>query len=184
MLNYFEIIHCYIPPDSPAYAVYLPHVTLVTAKALRIAQKLGLSDTRQQFIEEASMLHDIGMARVQWGENSTYSTQPYICHAPVGRELLESEGLPQHALVAERHIGLGLSKQEIDAQQLPLPQRDMLPETLEERIITWADLFFSKTPESLWQEKSIDEVQANIQKYGERQTREFHAWLAEFELMS
>ncbi len=58
----------------------------------------------------------------------------YIYHAPAGRALLEHEGLERHALVAERHIGLGITREEIIQQQLPLPRRDMLCESLEERL--------------------------------------------------
>ncbi|HPD42609.1 MAG TPA: phosphohydrolase, partial [Anaerolineae bacterium] len=63
-IPYFEIIHKYIPPNSLTYAYYLPHVAAVTAKALRIAYRLGLDATQRRFIEEAAMLHDIGIVRV------------------------------------------------------------------------------------------------------------------------
>ncbi|MBD3307392.1 HD domain-containing protein [candidate division KSB3 bacterium] len=177
-LNYFTLIHRYIAPQSPVYQVYLPHVTLVTAKALAIARRLGLPPERQRFIEEASMLHDIGIVGV--AEYST-SSKPYICHAPIGREILEREGLPAHALVAERHIGLGLSKQEILEHQLPVPPRDMLPKSLEEQIICWADLFFGKNPKTVWIEKSLADVQRKVARYGHRQEQQFAAWQAQFD---
>ena len=77
--------------------------------------------------------------------------------------------LGPHALVAERHIGLGIAKEEIVRQALPLPRRDMLCESLEEKIVCWADLFFSKTPERLWQEKSLTEIEQRAAHYGQRQ---------------
>ena len=178
-IDYFAIIHKYILPNSPVYRVYVPHVSLVTAKALRIAAKLGLSQVQQQFIEEAAMLHDIGIVNVKGYGACHY--RPYICHAPAGREILEHEGLEQHALVAERHIGLGIAKEEIVRQTLPLPRRDMLCESLEEKIICWADLFFSKTPERLWQEKSLAEVEQRATRYGQRQLALFREWRSVFE---
>jgi uncharacterized protein len=158
-VDYFAIIHKYIPPHSPLYQIYLPHVTLVTAKALQIARKLDLSPAQQRFIEEAAMLHDIGIVNVAEYGGGAYCDRPYICHAPAGREILEQEGLARHALVAERHIGLGIAKEEILRQALPLPMRDMLCESLEEQIVCWADLFFSKTAETLWEEKTLAEVE-------------------------
>lgn len=178
-LDYFAIIHKYISPDSPVYRVYIPHVSLVTAKALRIAGKLGLSQAQKQFIEEAAMLHDIGIVKVK-GYSACHH-RPYICHAPAGRALLEHEGLERHALVAERHIGLGIAREEIIQQQLPLPRRDMLCESLEEKIICWADLFFSKTPERLWQEKSLAQVEQRATRYGPRQIALFREWCRLFE---
>lgn len=181
IINYFKIIHRYIPPDSSVYRVYIPHVTLVTAKALKIAERLGVSLEQQRFIEEAAMLHDIGIIRVKGYNLSSDGDLPYICHAPIGREILEREGLPKHALVAERHIGVGISKQEIIAQQFPLPHRDMLPESIEEKIICWADLFFGKKPEKLWIESSLAEVKKKVARYGERQEQVFREWVALFE---
>ena len=179
-VNYFQIIHKFIPPHSSLYQIYLPHVALVTAKALQIASRLGLSQTQHRFIEEAAMLHDIGVVKVVPYSPPSETQYPYLCHAPFGREMLENEGLPQHALVAERHVGVGITRQEIVEQGLPLPVRDMVPESLEERIIGWADLFYSKHPERLWREASVAEVERHIAKYGSRQQKVFRQWLREF----
>ncbi len=180
-IDYFAIIHKYIPPGSALYRVYIPHATLVTAKALSIAKRLQLSADRQRFIEEASMLHDIGIVEVAPYATETNETRrPYLCHAPLGREILEREGLTRHALVAERHVGLGISREDILEQQLPLPPRDMLAQSIEEKIICWADLFFSKSPHVLWNEKSVADVRKNVARYGERQLGIFSSWLEEF----
>lgn len=180
-VNYFAIIHKFIPPHSPFYQIYIPHVSLVTAKALHIARKLRLSPAQQQFIEEAAMLHDIGIVNVAEYGGVSFRDRPYICHAPAGRDILEQEGLARHALVAERHIGLGITKEEILRQALPLPLRDMLCESLEEKIVCWADLFFSKTPESLWQEKTLAEVEQRVIRYGPRQLALFWEWRVLFD---
>ena len=156
MIDYFRLIQKYIDPTSNLYRVYIIHVSMVTAKALSVARKLQLSTEQQQFIEEAAMLHDIGVIRVQFELIGCHGTLPYICHGPEGRQILEAEGLPRHALVAERHTGVGIAKEEISKNNLPIPQRDMLAETLEEEIISWADLFYSKNPDKLWQERSLE----------------------------
>jgi len=180
-VDYFKIIHTYIPPDSSLYKIYLPHVSLVTAKALRLAQNLHLSPEQQRFIEEAAMLHDIGIIEVKpYRLMDHHGNLPYICHAPAGRAILEREGLPRHALIAERHIGVGISKHEILEHNLPLPPRDMLAESIEEKVISWADLFFSKTPQQLWHEKSLSEVQEHVRRYGIRQAHVFQTWSQEF----
>lgn len=181
MVDYFAIIHRYIPPNSRAYAFYVPHVTLVTAKALRLGRALGLSAERLRFVEEAGMLHDIGIVRVHEPEIGCTGDLPYICHGVEGRRILEAEGLPRHALVAERHIGTGLTAEEIERAGLPLPRRDMRPLTLEEELISYADLFFSKVPERLWYEKSVAEVRAEVARFGPRALAVFEAWRARFE---
>ena len=64
---------------------------------------------------------------------------------------------------------------------MPLPQRDMLCETLEERIISYADLFYSKNPDNLWKKKSVAQVREKVEKYGKRQQKLFEKWYKEFE---
>lgn len=180
-VDYIGIIHKYINPNSYTYLIYMVHVVLVTAKALKAARKIGLTEAQLKFIEEAAMLHDIGIINVQAPEIGCVGTLPYICHGPEGRKILEDEGLWEHARIAENHIGAGLTKEEIIERQLPLPPRDMVPESIEEKIICWADLFFSKTPEKLWWEKSVEKVQKKVAKYGTRASQIFDEWQRLFE---
>jgi len=178
--DYFRIIHKYIDPHSPVYPIYIVHCGLVANKALNIAKRLRLSLASQSFIEEAAMLHDIGIVRTNTPEIYCYGDLPYLCHLTEGRKILEAEGWPLHAIVAETHVGVGLSKEQILAQNLPLPYRDMKPTTIEEEIISFADLFFSKNPEKLWRERSIKKVRENVVKRGKEHTAILEDWLKRF----
>lgn len=182
-VDYFHIIHKYIPNDSRAYHFYIPHVVLVTQKALAIARALQLSEESIQFIEEAGMLHDIGIHLVDAPDIGCLGDSPYICHGYLGKEILEKEGLSDHALVAERHTGVGISKDDIQAQKLPLPVRDMLPITVEEQIICYADIWYSKNPERLWIPYSIIQIHQWFGRYphGQEKIDQFEKWRLEFE---
>ncbi|MAF79610.1 phosphohydrolase [bacterium] len=179
--DYFQIINKYIEPGSKTYSIYLPHVTLVTTKALKIAQKLNLSEKQLRFIEEAGMLHDIGIVRVKDEYFECAGKLPYICHLSEGAKILESEGLPKHARVAERHAGVGIFKWQIEQQKLLLPPKDYVPETIEEKIIGWSDIFFSKTPRNLFRERSQEEARTVIAKFGKENEKIFDEWQKEFE---
>lgn len=181
MVDYFKIIHKYITPTSLAYRFYIPHVAMVTHKALQIARRLNLSEAQRRFIEEAAMLHDIGIIKVQATEIGCTGDLPYICHLTTGREILEQEGLPRHALVAERHAGVGINRQEIIERGLPLPPRDMLPESLEEKIISWADLFYNKISGEVWVEQPVATVRQRLAEFGQDKLDTFDAWRALFE---
>lgn len=174
-VDYFKLINKYIKPGSLLYSVYLPHVVLVTAKALEVAKRLGLSQREKRFIEEAAMLHDIGVVKVR-ADFGCNGDLPYICHNIEGRKILDSEGLPRHGLVAERHTGVGIFKGEIREKNLPLPRRDFMAKTLPEKIISWADIFFSKTPDQLWRERTMSEARATIAAYGARHRGVFDEW--------
>ena len=79
-----------------------------------------------------------------------------------------------HALVCERHTGAGMSLQSIIEQDLPIPHRDMVPVSMEEQVICFADKFFSKT--HLDREKSVEKALKSISRYGEDGVIRFKHW--------
>lgn len=169
--------------DTDALQIIASHSRLVADKALRIARNYPsgeLLDTG--FIEEAAMLHDIGVSQTNAPMLGCHGSAPYISHGVLGRELLEKEGYPRHALVCERHIGVGLTVEDITAQGLPLPKRDMLPVSTEEKIIACADLFYSKHAGMLTIEKSLDQIRAELSKFGSGKSAVFDHWIREFSL--
>ena len=66
--------------------------------------------------------------------------------------------------ICERHTGAGLSAEDIRAQGLPLPEKDFLPETPEEKLICFADKFYSKSGNM--EEKSFEKVRRSMEKFG------------------
>ena len=160
------IIEKYYDRNSTAYDILVAHAKAVTGKSLEIAGRLGYGRPDTRFIEEAAMLHDIGIFRTNEPGIGCHGDKPYICHGYLGREILEREGLPRHAVVCERHVGVGITVEDIDRNGLPLPRHDMRPLTIEEKIICFADKFFSKRPDSLGRERPIDEVRKSIARYG------------------
>lgn len=179
-VDYFRVIHKYIPPDSWTYPLYIIHCQLVANRAVTIGMRLKLSDESLQFIEEAAMLHDIGIVRTDTPNLYCTGDLPYVCHVIEGRKILEAEGLPRHAAVAESHIGVGITKQDIIEQNLPFPPRDIFPKTLEEQIISFADFFYSKNPEKLWHEKSLDKIRKSVAKRGKEKSAILEQWIHKF----
>ena len=156
------------------------HSRHVADLALEIAGRLSLPDGKLRFIEEAAMLHDIGVSQVRAAGLGINGEHPYIMHGVLGREILDREGYPLHALVCERHTGVGLTIDDIVRQNLPLPRRDMCPQSLEEQIICFADLFYSKNPDHLGRRKSVAKVRSKLLPFGEDKVALFDEWLARF----
>lgn len=167
------IIRKFYPPESLAFEILMVHSTMVAQKALAVAEVVSRLSPDTIFIEQAAMLHDIGIFMTDAPGLGCFGDEEYICHGYLGRALLEKEGLPVHALVCERHTGVGLSIADIEKHDLPLPRRDMQPVSLEEKIICYADKFFSKKIEALSVEKSLDKIRAEIGGYGEENLRRF-----------
>lgn len=179
-MNPLEIIEKYYTPGSSAHHFLLQHSRMVTEKALRIASRLSHLKPDLVFIEEASMLHDIGIFLTKEPKIGCFGDKKYICHGYLGREILEKEGLDRHALVCERHVGVGLTIKDIEKKNLPLPKRDMVPVTIEKQIICFADKFFSKDSDFLLTEKPLKRVRKGIAKFGEDKLRQFDEWVKIF----
>ncbi len=178
MLNIFEILNKYYKNNLKLLDILIKHSEAVTEKALKIAEKF--KDIDKNFIYEAAMLHDIGIIETYIPKLNPKGKYPYIAHGYIGRLILEKEKLPKHALVCERHMGVGITKEEIIEKKLPLPMRDMFPETLEEKIIAFADKFYSKNPDGIVVEKSIDKILKDLEKYGKDKVKIFEEWLKLF----
>ena len=176
-----QLIARYYPPDSLAHQCLVRHSSRVAAHAVAVGRRLG-GDTGLDldFLHQAAMLHDIGILHTAAPEIGCNGPLPYLAHAVKGREMLEAEGLPRHALVCERHVGVGLSAAEIVALGLPLPPRDMLPVTLEEQIVAYADLFYSKSPPENDQPRPVARVRQKLGKFGAEKVAVFDAWHARF----
>jgi len=158
----------------------ITHGRVVAELALAVGRQVSLSDEECNFIREAAILHDIGVCGVAAPEIGAMGPHPYIMHGVLGREILEREGLPRHALVCERHIGVGLTIADIVDQRLPLPCRDMAPRTTAEEIVCFADLFFSKKPGSLEQRTSPERVRKKLSGFGQDKLQIFDTWMERF----
>lgn len=175
-----KIIKKYYQIDSESYKILVEHSVAVAKKAIEIANKAPHLKPDLKFIEEASMLHDIGIFLTDYPEIKCFGKEPYISHGYLGREILEKEGFPKHALVCERHVGVGISIKDIEEQKLPIPKRDMSPISIEEQIISFADKFFSKNEEFLSKEKSIDKIRNELLKFGDDKVKIFDEWAKKF----
>ncbi len=163
--------------SGTALELVITHGALVACLASRIGENLNLQKDEAAFLKEAAMLHDIGICRVYAPDICMHGNAPYITHGVIGRKILEDEGLPRHALVSERHIGVGLTLQDIVERNLPLPKRDMTPQNIPEEIICFADLFYSKNPKKLKCMKNISEIRDALAIYGKNKVAVFERWL-------
>ena len=168
MLDCLSIIERYYTPGNDDYRVLVLHSRQVADLAVALSQRLidrGVP-IDIEFVEESAMLHDIGMCRTDAPGIHCHGTEPYILHGILGRRMLDSMGLYRHGRVCERHTGAGITAAEIIDQHLPIvPPRDLLPESLEEKAVCYADKFFSKSrPEE--PAKTLERARQSLAKFG------------------
>ena len=176
-----ELLEQYYDSNSKAFKILMEHGRQVADKALEAAKNVSELKPDLEFIETAAMLHDIGILQTDTPRFGCFGEHPYICHGILGSELLKEKGHSELALVCERHVGVGISIDDIRRHHLPLPKRDMIPISIEEQIICYADKFFSKTGNGRPAEKSIAEIIDNISRFGPDKSERFESWSKKFE---
>lgn len=180
-MDAIQIINKYYPAGK-LRTLLLAHSESVARKALDIIDRLKRTDMDREFVYEAAMLHDIGIFRCDAKDIYCTGPLPYICHGIEGARILNDEGYPLHALVCERHTGSGITKREIITRKMPLPHRDLLPVSPEERLICYADKFFSKSADNPTVEKPMDRVIESMARFGSDELARFESLRNEFEI--
>ena len=168
------IIDKFYPKGSKCREILIAHSSLVAQKAIALAKAHPELNVDIDFVGEASLIHDIGVYLCNAPGIECYGSEPYIRHGVLGAEIMRREGYEKHARVCERHTGAGLTKQSILEQGLPLPAVDLLPQTIEEKLICFADKFFSKSRPT--EEKSLEHARRSISKFGQDSLARFNEW--------
>ncbi|MDE7473446.1 MAG: HD domain-containing protein [Muribaculaceae bacterium] len=163
-MDYQKIIDRYYPAGSALRDIYMHHCRQVADLALDIARERHLDVDLDQ-VEAAAMLHDIGIFLTDAPGIHCHGTEPYIKHGLLGSQLLQRDGVDEAiAAVARRHTGAGITNDEIRELSLPLPPGDYMPETLLERLVCYADKFYSKSGDM--QRKSLERVRHSMSRHG------------------
>ncbi|MCS7129818.1 MAG: TIGR00295 family protein [Archaeoglobaceae archaeon] len=106
------------------------HCITVANLALKIAERIEKNGIKldKEAIFIGALFHDIGRA----------ITHDPFQHFLKSVEILKAEGIDEKVVkIAERHFSAGITAEE--AKKLGLPEKDYLPETLEEKIVSFAD---------------------------------------------
>ena len=185
---FHEIIDKYYPEDDNLRRLLIHHSRQVTLRAQRVAERHPELGADPVVLEQAAMLHDIGICMTDAPGIYCRGQHPYLLHGRLGAEMMRREAALRPAdaalceavaRVCERHTGTGLTAANIREQHLPLPERDFLPETIEEQIICYADKFYSKShPE---RERSVEQTARSLEKFGHDGVEKFLRWAARFE---
>ncbi len=107
----------------------IQHTQAVSALAVELAGQLQAKNHKvnMELVEIGALLHDLGRSQ-------THS----VDHAIVGAKLAQQEGLPEELVcIIKRHVGAGITSEE--AQWLGWPKDSYIPQTLEEKIVCYAD---------------------------------------------
>lgn len=118
------------------------HCQIVEAIAMQLLDAMPIAKIDRRLVHIGCMLHDIGAYLVL--EDGRFVQG--VRHGHIGEEILRNEGFQKIICrFASRHTGVGLTKQDVIEQGLPIPVADYTATTDEERLIMYADKFHSKS---------------------------------------
>ena len=173
-MNPLDIIYKYYPADDALRRLLLKHSRQVAEKALAVCERHPDLQLDRQLGYEGAMLHDVGIFLTDAPGIFCHGSEPYLLHGRLGAELMRKEGREDLARICERHTGTGLTAEDIRRQGMPLPPEDFRPETEAEKVICYADKFFSKShPDA---EKTAAQVVKSLAKFGPESPVIFQAW--------
>ena len=126
-------LHQRFAPTPQAFDLVHTHCRIVC----RIAEQL-VTGVSVPLVRAGCLLHDIGVYRLDGAD--------YIRHGVLGAELLRGLGLPEELCrFCSCHTGVGITREDISRQGLPLPPDDYVATTDAEKLVMYADKFHSKT---------------------------------------
>lgn len=111
------------------------HCKAVSELAVELARKLNDKGLKidLELVKVGALLHDIGRSKTHT-----------VDHVIVGSEIARSLGLPKSIIsIIERHAGGGITGEE--ARELGWPKGVYTPQTLEEKIVCYADKLIGGT---------------------------------------
>ncbi|HXT90967.1 MAG TPA: HD domain-containing protein [Trebonia sp.] len=164
-------------PTPEARDVVYTHSSIVSAIAEQLHARSG-AGLDIDLIRAGSLLHDVGVYRL-YDDAGQLDHASYIRHGVLGYELLREEGLPEEVCrFASHHTGVGLTREDVLRQGLPLPPADYLAETGEEALVMYADKFHSKTSPPAF--LTAEAYATSVQRFGAGKVMAFESLRARF----
>ena len=173
-----ESLHRKYASSNKVFDLIFTHCQIIADIAEQLISQNNLVVDRD-LVKVGCLLHDIGVYPILDDAGNRREGLHYITHGTRGEAILKDEGYPEEIWrMASHHTGVGLSKDDIKNQNLPLPEQDYLAETKEETLVMYADKFHSKSPIPHF--NSYESYKELVETFGEGKSKIFEQMAQDF----
>jgi uncharacterized protein len=170
-------LHERYAPTPEAFDLVYSHCEIVCGIAEQLLGRAG-AGLDADLVRAGCLLHDIGVYRL-YDTAGVLDHEQYVRHGVLGHELLETEGFAEVICrFCSCHTGMGLTRDDVRRQGLPLPVADYLAESGEERLVMYADKFHRKTRPPRF--VSPGSYAVDLRRFGEGKVAAFASMRGEF----
>lgn len=173
-------LHERFAPSAAALGLVRTHCEIVARIAAQVVGRLARAGRRvdADLVRSGALLHDIGVYRL-YGADGELDHASYVRHGVLGYELLRGLGLPEELCrFCSCHTGVGLTREDVREQGLPIPDADYVARTLEEEVVMYADKFHSKTSPPVF--LTAGAYTAVVRRFGPGKAATFAGMVARF----
>jgi uncharacterized protein len=176
-VDQIRALHERYAPTRAAFDLVYTHCQIVRDVADQLLARWA-APVDADLVRAGALLHDLGVYKL-FGPDGVLDHAGYIRHGVLGHEILRAEGLPEQICrFCSCHTGVGLSRDDIVRQHLPLPPADYLAGSVEEELVMYADKFHSKsTPPTF---VSAETYTAKVARFGREKAERFTAMRTKF----
>ncbi|MCO5970238.1 HD domain-containing protein [Actinoallomurus soli] len=159
-------------PTEAAFELVYTHCEIVCGIAEQLLAD-GDPGVDAGLVRAGALLHDIGVYRL-YDDAGRIDHADYIRHGVLGHELLRDEGFPEVLCrFCSCHTGVGITRDDVRNQGLPLPAADYVAESREEELVMYADKFHTKSDPPAF--LSAASYAARLRRFGEDKVARFEA---------
>ncbi|MEU3017898.1 MULTISPECIES: HD domain-containing protein [unclassified Nocardiopsis] len=157
-------------PTAEAFERVYSHCRAVCEVAELLLDR-GDRGVNADLVRAGCLLHDVGVYRLM-DARGVIDGPRYVSHGVLGHGLLAEEGWSRTLCrFCSHHTGVGVTREDVVSQGLPVPVADYLAETPEEELVMYADKFHSKSEPPVFLTAAT--YAAKVRRFGPEKERRF-----------
>jgi uncharacterized protein len=173
-------LHSRHAPTQEALSIVYAHCQAVCGIAEQLMSRPApaVHGIDADLVRAGCLLHDVGVYLL-YDDAGVLDQAGYIRHGVLGHDLLMEEGIPERICrFASHHTGVGLTRQDVLSQGLPLPEADYMAETTEETVVMYADKFHTKAAPPRF--ITPEDYALHLRRFGEDKVTAFESMRTQF----